>query len=226
MARVRHIPATLLIVAAAAAAGGCASTGSGSSAGATAPSTPGVTVTRTVTTKPPAPPPTSPRAQTPAPPQTRPAAADAATVVADYFAAINARDYATAWALGGKNVSSSYASFVQGFAGTAQDSIQILNATPSTATVALDAVQTDGSVRSFEGTYTVTSGVITGARVHAVAGARPGASTPGNSGAYDNCSDAHADGACDIPSSDPRYRAKLDRDHDGFACEPYESEQP
>jgi hypothetical protein len=38
---------------------------------------------------------------------------------------------------------------------------------------------------------------------------------------YRNCTEAHADGRYNIPSSDPAYRPQLDRDGDGFACEPY-----
>lgn len=38
---------------------------------------------------------------------------------------------------------------------------------------------------------------------------------------YRNCSEAHADGRYNIPSSDPAYSPKLDRDGDGLACEPY-----
>ena len=38
---------------------------------------------------------------------------------------------------------------------------------------------------------------------------------------YRNCSEAHTDGRYNIPSNDPAYSPKLDRDGDGFACEPY-----
>ena len=37
---------------------------------------------------------------------------------------------------------------------------------------------------------------------------------------YRNCSEAHADGRYNIPKDDPAYSSKLDRDHDGLACEP------
>jgi len=37
---------------------------------------------------------------------------------------------------------------------------------------------------------------------------------------YMNCSEAHADGRYNIPSDDPAYRDNLDRDGDGYACEP------
>ncbi|WP_100484567.1 excalibur calcium-binding domain-containing protein [Mycobacteroides abscessus] len=36
---------------------------------------------------------------------------------------------------------------------------------------------------------------------------------------YANCKEAHADGAYNIRKGDPGYRAKLDRDGDGIACE-------
>lgn len=36
---------------------------------------------------------------------------------------------------------------------------------------------------------------------------------------YANCDEARADGASDILRGDPGYRAKLDRDDDGIACE-------
>jgi len=38
---------------------------------------------------------------------------------------------------------------------------------------------------------------------------------------FANCSQAHAAGRYDIPRSDPAYRAALDADRDGLACEPY-----
>jgi hypothetical protein len=38
---------------------------------------------------------------------------------------------------------------------------------------------------------------------------------------YRNCKEAHADGRYNIPSNDPAYRSALDRDGDGYACEPY-----
>ncbi len=37
---------------------------------------------------------------------------------------------------------------------------------------------------------------------------------------YGNCTEAHQDGAYNIKKGEPGYRAKLDRDGDGVACEP------
>ena len=92
-------------------------------------------------------------------------------VVYDYFAAINAGDYALAWSLGGRNLQGgSYDSFVQGFSGTAYDSVTILSSVGETVESQLDAVQTDSSHRYFAGTYTVRGGVIVGADIRQTAG--------------------------------------------------------
>jgi len=80
--------------------------------------------------------------------------------VSAYIAAINARDYARAWSLGGRSSSPSYAAFVQGFASTASDTLTILSVNGHTVTVRLAARQTDGAVITYQGTYTVDDGVI------------------------------------------------------------------
>jgi hypothetical protein len=36
---------------------------------------------------------------------------------------------------------------------------------------------------------------------------------------YRNCTEAKANGDCDIPSSSDKYQSKLDRDGDGLGCE-------
>ncbi|MER8182609.1 DUF4352 domain-containing protein [Kitasatospora sp. NPDC094015] len=92
-------------------------------------------------------------------------AADPAQVVRDYYAAINAHDYARAWALGGRNLSPSLAAFSAGFADTAADTLTVTGVHGNTVEVTLDAVQRDGSHRHFAGSYTVVDGVITGASI-------------------------------------------------------------
>jgi hypothetical protein len=42
---------------------------------------------------------------------------------------------------------------------------------------------------------------------------------PMNSGPYSSCGDAAIDGRYNIPTGDPGYSPRLDRDHDGIACE-------
>ena len=44
---------------------------------------------------------------------------------------------------------------------------------------------------------------------------------PADSTYYPNCSTARAAGAAPIRRGEPGYRAELDRDGDGTACEPY-----
>ncbi|MFE4605601.1 DUF4352 domain-containing protein [Kitasatospora indigofera] len=95
-----------------------------------------------------------------------PAAADARATVEAYFAALNAKDYPAAWALGGKNLGSSYQDFKAGFASTARDDVTVTAVNGAVVGVVLDAVQTDGSHRVFSGTYTVRGGVIVGADIH------------------------------------------------------------
>jgi hypothetical protein len=87
--------------------------------------------------------------------------------VQSYFNAINDHNYQQAWALGGKNTGLSYASFVQGFDETASDNLTVVSVSGNVVTVLLDATQTNGTVKHFHGTYTVTDGVITVSNIRA-----------------------------------------------------------
>lgn len=78
-----------------------------------------------------------------------------------YFRATNSHDYGRAWHLGGRYTGTSYSSFVAGFQGTAHDKVTILSVAGKVVTARLAARQTDGSVRTYQGTYRVTHGVIT-----------------------------------------------------------------
>ncbi|MET9348809.1 excalibur calcium-binding domain-containing protein [Streptomyces termitum] len=185
---------------------------------------PTVTSTRTVTAEPtPAPAPSS----TPPKPTAAPTA-DAASTVEAYFAAVNARDYRRAWDLGGKNLGGSYESFRAGFADTVQDTVRIVDVQDGAVTVTLDALQADGTVRSFEGTYEVRNGVIVGADVRPVVIPMPESAAPTvpedtnrsyppgpPAGVPDvDCSDLP--GPVRVGPSDPH---RLDRDGDGIGCE-------
>jgi transcriptional regulator with XRE-family HTH domain len=88
-------------------------------------------------------------------------AGPAATVRA-YVAAINGHDYARAWSLGGRNTGRSYPSFVSGFSTTARDTLTMVSVSGDVVTARLTAQQTDGTVDTYQGTYTVDSGVIVG----------------------------------------------------------------
>ncbi len=106
-----------------------------------------------------------PRAAASPPPAASPAgrarlAGPGATVTA-YIAAINRHDYARAWNLGGRNSNSSFAAFKQGFSTTAKDTVTIESVSGNVVTARLSARQTDGSVKTYHGAYTVQNGVIT-----------------------------------------------------------------
>ncbi|WP_073875345.1 hypothetical protein [Streptomyces sp. CB00316] len=61
-----------------------------------------------------------------------------------------------------------YEAFVDGFAGTERDTVRILGVEGNTVQAELEALQSDGSLKVFEGTYTVRSGVIMAADVREV----------------------------------------------------------
>ncbi|QNP75275.1 hypothetical protein IAG44_41645 [Streptomyces roseirectus] len=84
-------------------------------------------------------------------------------VVTAYFEAINNRDYATAWALGGKNLDSDYDTFAAGFATTRSDTITINSVQGDEVALTLEARQTDGTTKTFENVYTVSGGEIVSA---------------------------------------------------------------
>ena len=93
---------------------------------------------------------------------------DPASVVTAYFAAINAENYAEAWALGGKNLGQSFSQFAAGFSGTLHDAVQIVGVSGDAVTIDLTATNTDGTQQQFVGTYTVRGDLITGASVSQV----------------------------------------------------------
>jgi hypothetical protein len=111
----------------------------------------------------PSPTPSPTQSPTPSPsatPSPTPSPGSPAATLDAYFAAINNKDYATAWQLGGRNAGGTYSDFVNGFATTARDTVTILSVSGNTVTATLAAKQTDGSIRTFQGAYTVENGVI------------------------------------------------------------------
>jgi serine/threonine-protein kinase len=91
-----------------------------------------------------------------------------AATVSAYIAAVNRHHYARAWHLRGRDGTTTYAAFVQGFSTTAKDALFILGVSGDVVTVRLDAQQTDGSVKTYQGTYTVQDGVITTANIRQI----------------------------------------------------------
>jgi serine/threonine kinase PknH len=92
----------------------------------------------------------------------------AATVQA-YYAAINNHDCATAWSLGGDNISAangqSYQQFCQGFSNTSRDVLTVDSVAGNTVNVTIVAQHTDGSSQTFQGSYVVGNGVIDSASI-------------------------------------------------------------
>jgi hypothetical protein len=94
-----------------------------------------------------------------------------ASVVQAYYAAINNHDCNTAWRLGGDNISAangqSYQQFCQGFSNTSHDDLTVNSVAGNTVTVTIVAQNTDGSSRSFYGSYVVRNGTIESASIQA-----------------------------------------------------------
>jgi eukaryotic-like serine/threonine-protein kinase len=105
---------------------------------------------------------THPAASRGATPSQAPAAAPAGprAVIEAYFAAINRRDFASAWKLGGDHLGESYASFVGGFAKTSSVDITSLRTDGGTVNVRTLATETTGQVQKYALVYIVRGGVI------------------------------------------------------------------
>jgi serine/threonine-protein kinase len=95
-----------------------------------------------------------------------PGGQDPALTVREYFAAINHHRFMAAWRLSGAR--EPYATFRAGFAGTLYDTVTILSTQGDVVTARLAATQTNGKVKTYQGTYTVTNGVITATNVRQV----------------------------------------------------------
>jgi len=111
----------------------------------------------------------------PAPSPAEPGAAEAAAVVRNYYAAINAGQYPRAYALwsdGGAASGQSAQQFADGFGNTARVTAstgqpgRVEGAAGSryvTVPVAVEAIQDDGTIRHYDGTYTLRRAVVDGA---------------------------------------------------------------
>jgi len=77
-----------------------------------------------------------------------------------YYAAISARRYLVAWHLGAMNLGGNYAQFVAGYSHTQRDVITLIRAAGDVVTARFTAVQTDGTVQYFAGSYVVQGGEI------------------------------------------------------------------
>ena len=138
---------------------------------ATTPATPAATTPATPAATTPA----TPAATTPAPPATpasaqpSPQFANADAVVNQFYEDITDHRYSAAWALGGDNIANgaSYATWAAGYADTtASIALGTVSDFGSDQVQAqLSATQLDGTVKTYEGTYTVENGVIVAANI-------------------------------------------------------------
>jgi hypothetical protein len=103
------------------------------------------------------------------PAQAPPQFANATAVVSQFYQDITDHNYSAAWALGGANIANgvTYATWVAGYANTtagiALGTVSDFGADQVQAD--LIATQLDGSVKTYEGTYTVQNGVMVAANI-------------------------------------------------------------
>jgi len=91
--------------------------------------------------------------------------ADPATVVEDFYDAIGAEDWRSAWALGGSNLGLGYDAFVAQYAASSVEYDDVEDTGVTTAKARLTVTAANGTEARYSGVYTVVDGVITGARV-------------------------------------------------------------
>jgi hypothetical protein len=91
----------------------------------------------------------------------------AKAVVDQFYQDLNARNYQAAWQLGGSDLSggADYSTWAAGYANTASISASTMQNTDDTVSATITATQTDGTVKTYAGTYTVANGVITAAHI-------------------------------------------------------------
>ncbi|WP_265565659.1 hypothetical protein [Streptomyces hygroscopicus] len=92
----------------------------------------------------------------------RPRLTNASAVVSQYYQDITDHDYPAAWALGGSNIAgTSYGRWVAGFGTTRSVTLGTMSEFGAAQVDAvLYATQTDGTVQVYEGTYTVSDGIL------------------------------------------------------------------
>ena len=106
----------------------------------------------------------APAAPAPAP---QPQMTNASAVVMQFYQDLSNHDYADAWNLGGDNIGGSdYNGWVAGYATTASVDVTSYGTwNDGTVWADISATQTDGSIRTYSGTYTVANGVIVSANI-------------------------------------------------------------
>jgi len=123
--------------------------------------------TKTIYVTPPAPQALPPQPVAPAAP-VQPQFTSSIAVVSQYYQDITDRNYSAAWSLGGSNLSGGvgYDAWVAGYGTTASITLYSQSDWGSgKVTSYLSALQSDGTTRTYYGTYYVSNGVITSASI-------------------------------------------------------------
>ena len=107
-----------------------------------------------------------PAAPAPAP-APQPQLTNASAVVMQFYQDLSNHDYADAWSLGGDNIGGSdYNGWAAGYATTASITVTSYGTwNDGTVWADISALQTDGTTRTYSGTYTVANGVIVSANI-------------------------------------------------------------
>lgn len=100
-------------------------------------------------------------------PDPSPSSDDASAVVEEFYRDINNRDFSAAWDLGGRNIGGkSFSAWVAGYDTTASIELSAVNAeNAGQVSAVVHATQSDGSVKLYQGTYTVSDGEIVSADI-------------------------------------------------------------
>jgi hypothetical protein len=110
----------------------------------------------------------APAQQAPAPAPASPQLTNGVSVVLQFYQDLTNRDYGSAWNLGGRNLNGGvgYSAWVAGYATTASIAVTSYGTWgDGTVWTHLSAAQTDGRVKTYDGTYTVAGGVIVSAHM-------------------------------------------------------------
>jgi hypothetical protein len=106
--------------------------------------------------------------QAPAPAPASPQLSNGVSVVLQFYQDLTNHDYGSAWNLGGRNLNGGvgYSAWVAGYATTASIAVTSYGTWgDGTVWTHLSAAQTDGTVKTYDGTYTVAGGVIVSAHM-------------------------------------------------------------
>ncbi|MFF7928901.1 hypothetical protein ACFZDP_49030 [Streptomyces mirabilis] len=97
----------------------------------------------------------------------RPHLTNASAVVSQYYQDITDHDYAAAWALGGSNIAgTTYGRWVAGFGTTQSITLGTISEFgDSRVHAVLYATQTDGTLKTYVGDYTVADGILVSASI-------------------------------------------------------------